>query len=110
MHVEGAGGPADRGRCGVRRRGIGLAGAAAVGLLLAEAQLARRRVGNGTSPHVPHADGLYGASYTVPGEPALRLTMLGDSTAAGQGVHRAGQTPGALIASGSRRSRSVRSG
>ncbi|MDU0304789.1 SGNH/GDSL hydrolase family protein, partial [Streptomyces sp. PAL114] len=47
--------------------GIGLAGAAAVGLLVAEAQLARRRVGNGTSPHVPHADGLYGASYTVPG-------------------------------------------
>lgn len=26
--------------------------------------------------------------------------MLGDSTAAGQGVHRAGQTPGALLASG----------
>ncbi len=63
-------------------------------------QLARRRVGNGTTPHVPNADGLYGASYTVPGEPALRLTMLGDSTAAGQGVHRAGQTPGALLASG----------
>ncbi|EFL40980.1 LOW QUALITY PROTEIN: secreted protein, partial [Streptomyces griseoflavus Tu4000] len=80
--------------------GIGLAGAAAVGLLLAEAQLARRRVGNGASGHVPNADGLYGASYTVPGEPALRLTMLGDSTAAGQGVHRAGQTPGALLASG----------
>ncbi|MCT7352344.1 SGNH/GDSL hydrolase family protein [Streptomyces sp. 15-116A] len=80
--------------------GVGLAGAATVGLLLAEARLARRRVGNGTSPHVPNADGLYGAAYTVPGEPALRLTMLGDSTAAGQGVRRAGQTPGALLASG----------
>ncbi|GAB2873013.1 SGNH/GDSL hydrolase family protein [Streptomyces deserti] len=80
--------------------GIGLAGAAAVGLVLAEVQLARRRVGNGTSPHVPNADGLYGRTCAVPGEPPLRLTMLGDSTAAGQGVHRAGQTPGALLASG----------
>ncbi|GAA2406657.1 GDSL-type esterase/lipase family protein [Streptomyces coeruleofuscus] len=80
--------------------GIGLAGAAAVGLVLAEVQLARRRVGNGMSPHVPNADGRYGRTYDVPGEAPLRLTMLGDSTAAGQGVHRAGQTPGALLASG----------
>ncbi|MEU0388922.1 SGNH/GDSL hydrolase family protein [Streptomyces chartreusis] len=80
--------------------GIGLAGAAAVGLVLAEVQLARRRVGNGTSPHVPNADGLYGRTYTVPTDAPLLLTMLGDSTAAGQGVHRAGQTPGALLASG----------
>ncbi|MFF9808534.1 SGNH/GDSL hydrolase family protein [Streptomyces coeruleorubidus] len=80
--------------------GIGLAGAAAVGLVLAEMQLARRRVGNGRSPHVPNADGWYGGTYDVPGEVPLRLTMLGDSTAAGQGVHRAGQTPGALLASG----------
>ncbi|MFE1453577.1 SGNH/GDSL hydrolase family protein [Streptomyces sp. NPDC058735] len=80
--------------------GIGLAGAAAAGLLLAEVQLARRRVGNGRSPHVPNADGRYGGTYAAPGEPPLRLTLLGDSTAAGQGVHRAGQTPGALLASG----------
>ncbi len=39
-----------------------------MGLLLAEAQLARRQVGNGTRPRVPNADGLYGASWTVPGE------------------------------------------
>ncbi|MGW2836124.1 SGNH/GDSL hydrolase family protein [Streptomyces sp. NPDC001286] len=80
--------------------GIGLAGAATVGLLLAEVQLAKRHVGNGGSGRVPVADGLYGTAYTVPDEPPLRLTMLGDSTAAGQGVHRAGQTPGALLASG----------
>ncbi|MFJ4977359.1 SGNH/GDSL hydrolase family protein [Streptomyces coeruleorubidus] len=80
--------------------GIGLAGAAAAGLVLAEVHLARRRVGNGMSPHVPSADGRYGRTYDVPGEVPLRLTMLGDSTAAGQGVHRAGQTPGALLASG----------
>ncbi|MFE0456554.1 SGNH/GDSL hydrolase family protein [Streptomyces sp. NPDC058914] len=81
--------------------GIGLAGAAVVGLLLAEAQLARRHVnGNGAHTRVPQADGLYGRAYAAPGVEALRLTLLGDSTAAGQGVHRAGQTPGALLASG----------
>ncbi|AZQ35251.1 SGNH/GDSL hydrolase family protein [Streptomyces cyaneochromogenes] len=80
--------------------GIGLVGAAAVGLLLAEVRLARRHVGNGTNNHVPNAEGGYGHSYDTAGEPPLRLTILGDSTAAGQGVHRAGQTPGALLASG----------
>ncbi|OIJ63020.1 SGNH/GDSL hydrolase family protein [Streptomyces mangrovisoli] len=82
--------------------GVGLVGAAAVGLLLAEVRLAKRHVGNGngSTPHVPVADGLYGIGYDTPGVPALRLLVLGDSTAAGQGVHRAGQTPGALLASG----------
>ncbi|MCT9080059.1 SGNH/GDSL hydrolase family protein [Streptomyces fulvoviolaceus] len=80
--------------------GIGLVGAAAVGVLLAEVQLVKRQVGNGEPPHVPQAEGRYGHVYTTPDEPHLRLTMLGDSTAAGQGVHRAGQTPGALLASG----------
>ncbi|QOV37881.1 SGNH/GDSL hydrolase family protein [Streptomyces ferrugineus] len=80
--------------------GIGLAGAAAVGLLLAEVRMARRHVGNGTNNHVPNADGRYGRHYETPADPPLRLTMLGDSTAAGQGVHRSGQTPGALLASG----------
>ncbi|MCF3134309.1 SGNH/GDSL hydrolase family protein [Streptomyces olivochromogenes] len=80
--------------------GVGLVGAAAVGLVLAEVQMAKRHVGNGTDNHVPTAEGLYGLSYSVPGEPPLRMTLLGDSTAAGQGVHRAGQTPGALLASG----------
>jgi lysophospholipase L1-like esterase len=80
--------------------GIGLVGAAAMGLVLAEVQLAKRQVGNGTAPHVPQAEGRYGHVYATPHEPPLRLVMLGDSTAAGQGVHRAGQTPGALLASG----------
>ncbi|MFF7446181.1 MULTISPECIES: GDSL-type esterase/lipase family protein [unclassified Streptomyces] len=82
--------------------GIGLVGAAAVGLVLAEVRLARRQVGNGhgAAPRVPNAHGLYGLSYSTPGEPPLRFTMLGDSTAAGQGVRRSGQTPGALLASG----------
>ncbi|MEU4151473.1 SGNH/GDSL hydrolase family protein [Streptomyces sp. NPDC026659] len=81
--------------------GAGLVGVAAVGLVLAEMRLARRQVSNGaTGGRVPQADGVYGAGFEEPGEPPLRLTLLGDSTAAGQGVHRAGQTPGALLASG----------
>ncbi|MBL1107205.1 SGNH/GDSL hydrolase family protein [Streptomyces sp. 5-8] len=80
--------------------GVGLVGAAAVGLVLAEVRLARRHVGNGSSGRVPMADGVYGHAYDIPGGQPLRLTMLGDSTAAGQGVHRSGQTPGALLASG----------
>ncbi|MFE7778026.1 SGNH/GDSL hydrolase family protein [Streptomyces sp. NPDC057445] len=78
--------------------GIGLLGAAAVGVVLAEVQLAKRSVRGGTAPLPPHPDGLYGTSYG-PSEP-LRLVLLGDSTAVGQGVRRAGQTPGALLASG----------
>ncbi|MFD5632241.1 SGNH/GDSL hydrolase family protein [Streptomyces sp. NPDC127072] len=80
--------------------GIGLVGAAAVGVLLAEVQMAKRVVGNGHTPHAPRGEGFYGYGYSGQDGPALRLVMLGDSTAAGQGVHRARQTPGALIASG----------
>ncbi|MGW1673322.1 SGNH/GDSL hydrolase family protein [Streptomyces sp. NPDC002324] len=97
--------------------GIGLLGAAAVGVVLAEVRMAKRVVGNGHSPHPPSAEGVYGhthgsrygraygydsygSSYDAPDDPPLRLVMLGDSTAAGQGVHRSRQTPGALIASG----------
>ncbi|MCP9962702.1 SGNH/GDSL hydrolase family protein [Streptomyces somaliensis] len=76
--------------------GAGLLGVAAAGLLLAEVRLARRSVGGG-APLPPTADGLYGRGFD--GDP-LRLAVLGDSTAAGQGVRRVGQTPGALLASG----------
>ncbi|MFI6940212.1 SGNH/GDSL hydrolase family protein [Streptomyces sp. NPDC050418] len=79
--------------------GIGLVGAAAVGVVLAEVQLAKRSVGHGVAPIPPRANGLYGRSYGE-GERPLRLTMLGDSTAAGQGVRRARHTPGALLAQG----------
>ncbi|MET9801501.1 SGNH/GDSL hydrolase family protein [Streptomyces sp. NPDC006368] len=78
--------------------GIGLLGAAAVGVLLAEMQLAKRSVGGGVAPLPPAADGLYGRGFA--GAEPIRFALLGDSTAAGQGVRRAGQTPGALLASG----------
>ncbi|MET9962602.1 SGNH/GDSL hydrolase family protein [Streptomyces sp. NPDC006326] len=83
--------------------GLGLVGAAAVGLVLAEVQFAKRTVGTGL-PDPPRADGLYGSEFAGPepgsGPGPLRLAMMGDSTAAGLGVRRSGQTPGALLASG----------
>jgi lysophospholipase L1-like esterase len=79
--------------------GIGLLGVAAAGVLLTEVQMAKRHVGNGATERPPRADGLYGLQYPAQYGP-LRLTILGDSTAAGQGVRRARQTPGALLASG----------
>jgi lysophospholipase L1-like esterase len=78
--------------------GISLLGGAAVGLLLTEVALARRIVG-GSDAVAPRADGRYGSLF-VHAEPPLILGFLGDSTAAGQGVHRARETPGALLASG----------
>ncbi len=85
--------------------GIGLLGGAAVGLLLTEVQLARRAVG-GAGDRPPLTDGRYGAEFAEfaefagLGEPPVRLAFLGDSTAAGQGVHRVRETPAALLASG----------
>ncbi|MCL2552003.1 MAG: SGNH/GDSL hydrolase family protein [Actinomycetia bacterium] len=80
--------------------GIGLVGGAAVGLLLTEVRLAKRLVG-GSGDVPPRADGRYGSAFAHhTDEPPLRLGFLGDSTAAGQGVRRARETPGALLASG----------
>ncbi|TDC11089.1 SGNH/GDSL hydrolase family protein [Streptomyces sp. 8K308] len=80
--------------------GLSVLGGAAAGLLLTEAQYARRRLGAGWEDEPPVSDGLYGVAFAdSPGAP-WRLAMLGDSTAAGYGVHRAAQTPGALLASG----------
>jgi lysophospholipase L1-like esterase len=81
--------------------GIGLLGGAAIGLLLTEVRLARRVVG-GSEEIPPVADGRYGAAFahSHDGASPLRLTFLGDSTAAGQGVRRVCETPGALLASG----------
>jgi lysophospholipase L1-like esterase len=80
--------------------GIGLLGVAAAGVLLTEVRLARRTVG-GSGDIPPCADGRYGAAFGHGTDrPPLRLGFLGDSTAAGQGVRRARETPGALLASG----------
>jgi lysophospholipase L1-like esterase len=74
---------------------IGLLGIGAYGLLLAEAKLARRWIGAPTS-EPPLADGRHGDGDG----PAIRLALLGDSSAAGLGVHDPLETPGAAIALG----------
>ncbi|MBL1066216.1 SGNH/GDSL hydrolase family protein [Streptomyces sp. 7-21] len=80
--------------------GISLLGGAAIGLVLTEVQYARRRLGTGSHDEPPVADGVYGTAFSATARPPWRLAMLGDSTAAGQGVQRASQTPGALLANG----------
>jgi lysophospholipase L1-like esterase len=72
---------------------IGTAGA----LLWAEATLARKTIGVLTEEKPPDATGWYGRGR--PG-PALRVALLGDSSAAGYGVYRVEETPGAFLASG----------
>lgn len=75
---------------------VGAAGAILLGILISQARLARRAVGEPTTSP-PEADGRYGPDV---GAPSLLLAMLGDSSATGLGVDLAEQTPGALIAEG----------
>jgi len=75
---------------------VGAAGAILLGVLVGEARLARRTVGEPTTSP-PAADGRYGPEGTTS---PLLLAMLGDSTGTGFGVDVAAQTPGALLAKG----------
>jgi lysophospholipase L1-like esterase len=79
--------------------GISVLGGMAFGLLLTEAQLARRQIGV-SEEEPPAADGRYGGQFASGVRPPWRLGFMGDSTAAGLGVHEASQTPAALLASG----------
>ncbi|HET6652327.1 MAG TPA: SGNH/GDSL hydrolase family protein [Nocardioides sp.] len=76
--------------------GLSLVGASLYGLLHAEALLARRSIGTAKG-EPPSATGWYGHGRTGP---ALKLALLGDSSAAGYGVDSVEQTPGAHLASG----------
>ncbi len=66
------------------------------GVLVAEAKLARRAIGNADGESTPDATGWYGRGR--PG-PAIKIALLGDSSAAGYGVDRVEDTPGAHIGS-----------
>jgi lysophospholipase L1-like esterase len=71
-------------------------GASLDGVLRAEAKLARRTIGTADN-RVPDATGWYGRGR--PG-PAIKIALLGDSSAAGYGVDSVEQTPGAWLGSG----------
>jgi lysophospholipase L1-like esterase len=72
-------------------------GAMLYGVLAAEARWARHVIGETREAPPPDSTGWYGRGR--PG-PAVRVALLGDSSAAGYGVDRVEETPGALLASG----------
>jgi len=104
--TSGAGYPGNVGTAAAARKlaaaaaygggGLSVLGAGLYGLLRAEATVARRIIGE-ANLQPPDATGWYGRGR--PG-PALRVALLGDSSAAGYGVERVVETPGALLASG----------
>lgn len=72
-------------------------GAGLYGVLTVEAKLARKMIGPVASAPPPDPTGWYGRGR--PG-PAVKIALLGDSSAAGYGVGRVEETPGALLAAG----------
>ncbi|MEZ0091222.1 SGNH/GDSL hydrolase family protein [Streptacidiphilus sp. EB129] len=79
--------------------GLGLVGVGFAGLLLTEAKLAEHSL-NTLQGEPPNADGTYGRDFAEGDAAPLVLGVLGDSTAAGFGVNRGRETPGALLAGG----------
>ena len=77
--------------------GVSVLGGALWGVLTVEARLARKAIGPRREDPPPDASGWYGRGR--PG-PAIKVALLGDSSAAGYGVERVEDTPGAQLASG----------
>ena len=77
--------------------GVSVLGGALWGVLTVEARLARKAIGPRREDPPPDSTGWYGRGR--PG-PAIRVALLGDSSAAGYGVERVEDTPGAQLASG----------
>ncbi len=77
--------------------GLSALGVTLYGVLRAEARLARNTIGEASKDRPPDSTGWYGRGR--PG-PAIRLALIGDSSAAGYGAAWVEQTPGALLASG----------
>ena len=76
--------------------GLSVLGGALYVVLRAQAGLARKAIGT-LDTHVPDSSGWYGRSR--PG-PAIKIALLGDSSAAGYGVRAVEETPGAWLGSG----------
>jgi lysophospholipase L1-like esterase len=66
-----------------------------VGVLVGQVLIARWTIPGAEAPP-PRSTGRYGREYGD--RPALRVAVIGDSTAAGYGVHTRAETPGALLA------------
>lgn len=77
--------------------GLSVLGAGLYGVLRGEAAIARRVIGNAGDEPPPDSTGWYGRGR--PG-PAIKVALLGDSSAAGYGVDRLVETTGAFLASG----------
>ncbi len=76
--------------------GLSVVGAGLYGVLTFEAKAARKAIGR-LDREPPDSTGWYGRGR--PG-PAIKIALLGDSSAAGYGVDRVEDTPGAHLASG----------
>lgn len=76
--------------------GLSVLGAGIYGVLATEARLARKTIGPMIEHPPPDPTGWYGRGR--PG-PALRIALIGDSSAAGYGVERVEDTPGAILGS-----------
>ena len=73
---------------------------ALAGLLYGEVKLAERRIPIAQDAPPEHNDTIWAASGVSRTRPPIRIAMLGDSTAAGYGVYRDRDTPGAQLAIG----------
>ncbi len=84
--------------------GLGLVGAIGsatlAGVIVGESKLARRRIPIAVDPPPVSHDTTWAAAGVSHRRPPVRFAMLGDSTAAGYGVHRDRDTPAAQIALG----------
>src|ERR1700709_390886 len=76
--------------------GLGVLSGSLYTLLRAEAQLPGRTIGE-ANERVPDSTGWYGRGRPAP---AIKIALLGDSSAAGYGVTSIEQTPGARLGSG----------
>ena len=77
-----------------------LGGAAIIGVMLGETRVARRRIPRPETEPPPSDDTTWAASGVSRARPPVRIALLGDSTAAGYGVHRDRDTPAAQLAIG----------
>jgi lysophospholipase L1-like esterase len=73
---------------------------ALVGLIYGEVKLAEKRIPVARDAPPAHDDTIWAAAGVSRTRPPIRIAMLGDSTAAGYGVYRDRDTPGAQLAIG----------